>query len=226
MQKEKDEASQKRLRPDRGRDRAAASARTPTSRRSGRPRRPPAQGSRADARKRSTRSRFQIEEFKRKGDFNKVAELQYGKLPELEKQLKEAQANETEQGPSRGAPQLLRTQVGAEEIAEVVARATGIPVSQADAGRARQAAADGRQAARARGRPGRGDRRGRQRDPPLALGPVGPEPADRLVPVPRPDRRRQDRAVQGARRLPVRQRGPPDPRRHERVHGEALGRAA
>jgi ATP-dependent Clp protease ATP-binding subunit ClpB len=73
--------------------------------------------------------KFQIEEFKRKGDFNKVAELQYGKLPALEKQLKEAQAAEATKGKS-GKPQLLRTQVGAEEIAEVVARATGIPVSK------------------------------------------------------------------------------------------------
>ena len=77
-----------------------------------------------------------------------------------------------------GKPQLLRTMVGAEEIAEAVARATGIPVIQADAGRARQAAADGNQAARARGRPGRGDHRGGRCDPPLTLGPVRSEPAD------------------------------------------------
>lgn len=73
--------------------------------------------------------RREIEESTRKGDFNKVAELQYGKLPALEKQLKEAQDSETAKGKS-GKPQLLRTQVGAEEIAEVVARATGIPVSK------------------------------------------------------------------------------------------------
>ncbi|MRT20355.1 ATP-dependent chaperone ClpB [Comamonas sp. CAH-2] len=72
--------------------------------------------------------RTQIEELKRKGDFNKVAELQYGKLPALEKQLNEAQASEAD----GAAPKhkLLRTQVGAEEIAEVVSRATGIPVSK------------------------------------------------------------------------------------------------
>ncbi|MDO9360121.1 MAG: ATP-dependent chaperone ClpB [Polaromonas sp.] len=75
------------------------------------------------------RIRFQIEEFTRKGDFNKVAELQYGKLPELEKRLKEAQDTEASKGKTN-APTLLRTQVGAEEIAEVVARATGIPVSK------------------------------------------------------------------------------------------------
>src|SRR6186713_870315 len=75
------------------------------------------------------RIRFQIEEFTRKGDFNKVAELQYGQLPELEKRLKEAQDTEASKGKSN-APTLLRTQVGAEEIAEVVARSTGIPVSK------------------------------------------------------------------------------------------------
>ncbi|HEX5355106.1 MAG TPA: ATP-dependent chaperone ClpB [Aquabacterium sp.] len=74
--------------------------------------------------------RFQIEEFKRKGDFNKVAELQYGKLPELEKRLKDAQDKESAKTKASGKPTLLRTQVGAEEIAEVVARATGIPVSK------------------------------------------------------------------------------------------------
>ncbi len=73
--------------------------------------------------------RFQIEELTRKGDLAKVAELQYGKLPELEKQLKEAQAKEAGSGGGKGN-QLLRTQVGAEEIAEVVSRATGIPVAK------------------------------------------------------------------------------------------------
>ncbi len=92
-----------------------------------------AQGS-AQVKEEIDRIRFQIEELKRKGDFNKLAELQYGKLPELEKKLKEAQAKES--GKAKGGaggkstPQLLRTMVGAEEIAEVVSRATGIPVSK------------------------------------------------------------------------------------------------
>ncbi len=74
--------------------------------------------------------RFEIEELKRKGDFNKVAELQYGRLPELERKLHEAQAKETAGDDKPQARRLLRTQVGAEEIAEVVSRATGIPVSK------------------------------------------------------------------------------------------------
>ncbi len=73
--------------------------------------------------------RFQIEELKRKGEFNQVAELQYGKLPELEKELKSAQVNEANKPPN-AASRLLRTQVGTEEIAEVVARMTGLPVAK------------------------------------------------------------------------------------------------
>jgi ATP-dependent Clp protease ATP-binding subunit ClpB len=88
-----------------------------------------AQGS-AQLKEEIDRTRTQIEEWKRKGDFNKVAELQYGKLPELEKKLKDAQAKEAKGAAAGGPRQLLRTMVGAEEIAEVVARATGIPVSK------------------------------------------------------------------------------------------------
>jgi len=70
--------------------------------------------------------RLQMEEAKRKGDWQKMSELQYGKLPELEAQLRHADSGEKEKGDTK----LLRTQVGAEEIAEVVSRATGIPVSK------------------------------------------------------------------------------------------------
>ena len=75
------------------------------------------------------RVRSQIDELTRKGNFDKVAELQYGRLPEIEKRLKEAQAAESGKK-ATGRPQLLRTMVGAEEIADVVSRATGIPVSK------------------------------------------------------------------------------------------------
>jgi len=92
-----------------------------------------AQGS-AHVKEEIDRIKHQIEEWKRKGDFNRVAELQYGQLPELEKRLSEAQAKEETKARAgkdgKGGPQLLRTMVGAEEIAEVVSRATGIPVSK------------------------------------------------------------------------------------------------
>jgi len=69
-----------------------------------------------------------MEEAKRRGDWQKMSELQYGKLPQLEAQLKKA--DKALEGEEAKAPKLLRTQVGAEEIAEVVSRATGIPVSK------------------------------------------------------------------------------------------------
>ncbi|THF63396.1 ATP-dependent chaperone ClpB [Pseudothauera rhizosphaerae] len=70
--------------------------------------------------------RAQMAEMQRKGQFDKLAELQYGKLPQLEAQLKAAETA----GSGERQFKLLRTQVGAEEIAEVVSRATGIPVSK------------------------------------------------------------------------------------------------
>ena len=72
--------------------------------------------------------RAEIVRLQREGKLEKVAELQYGKLPQLEAKMKEAAQREAEGGASKN--KLLRTQVGAEEIAEVVSRATGIPVSK------------------------------------------------------------------------------------------------
>ncbi|MBA4743123.1 MAG: ATP-dependent chaperone ClpB [Azoarcus sp.] len=72
------------------------------------------------------RLRAQMAEFQRKGQYDKLAELQYGKLPQLEAQLKAAESAGADAAPNK----LLRTQVGAEEIAEVVSRATGIPVAK------------------------------------------------------------------------------------------------
>src|SRR4029078_6209880 len=69
---------------------------------------------------------LQMEEAKRRGDWQTMSELQYGKLPQLEAQLKKADKKPAE----GGKPQLLRTSVGVEEIAEVVSRSTGIPVSK------------------------------------------------------------------------------------------------
>lgn len=72
--------------------------------------------------------KLEITKLQREGKLEKVAELQYGKLPELEGKLKAATAAEASE--QKQPNKLLRTQVGAEEIAEVVSRATGIPVSK------------------------------------------------------------------------------------------------
>ena len=72
------------------------------------------------------RLKAQMADFQRKGQYEKLAELQYGRLPQLEAQLKAAEKSTTGEVKNK----LLRTQVGVEEIAEVVSRATGIPVSK------------------------------------------------------------------------------------------------
>lgn len=69
---------------------------------------------------------LEIEEAKRACDFSKAAELQYGKLPELQKRLEDA---ENKSG-KRGEDSLLRDEVTADEIAKIVAKWTGIPVSK------------------------------------------------------------------------------------------------
>ena len=75
------------------------------------------------------RVRAEMVKWQREGKLDKVAELQYGQLPELENKLNTAaKAEKIGQLPVKN--QLLRTHVGAEEIAEVVSRATGIPVAK------------------------------------------------------------------------------------------------
>ena len=72
------------------------------------------------------RLRARMAELQRMGQFDKLAELQYGRLPQLEAQLRQA---EQSSGHKREF-KLLRNEVGAEEIAELVSRATGIPVAR------------------------------------------------------------------------------------------------
>ncbi|MBK1708851.1 MULTISPECIES: ATP-dependent chaperone ClpB [Marichromatium] len=71
------------------------------------------------------RARVEMETARRAGDLGRMSELQYGRIPELEKQLASAAAG-AEQGDNR----LLRNKVSDEEIAEIVSRWTGIPVSR------------------------------------------------------------------------------------------------
>ena len=72
------------------------------------------------------RVRAEMESAQRKGDLQRASELKYGRIPQLEAQLHITDTPAAGLKPNR----LLRTQVGAEEIAEVVSRATGIPVSK------------------------------------------------------------------------------------------------
>ncbi len=70
------------------------------------------------------RVRIEFESARRAGDLQRMSELQYGRMPELEKQLADADSS------SEQAMHLLRSKVAEEEIAEVVSRWTGIPVSK------------------------------------------------------------------------------------------------
>ena len=72
-------------------------------------------------------ARIELERYTRSGDLSKMSELQYGTIPELEKQLEVASEAEQQE---QSEPRLLRNKVGEEEVAEVVARWTGIPVSK------------------------------------------------------------------------------------------------
>ncbi|HVY66053.1 MAG TPA: ATP-dependent chaperone ClpB [Gammaproteobacteria bacterium] len=70
-------------------------------------------------------ARAELEKARRASDLGRMAELQYGKIPELERRLAQATRTEREQ-----APKLLRNKVTDEEVAEVVSKWTGIPVSK------------------------------------------------------------------------------------------------
>ncbi|MDQ6634677.1 MAG: ATP-dependent chaperone ClpB [Gemmatimonadota bacterium] len=72
-------------------------------------------------------AKIEAEQAQRAGDLQKAAEISYGRIPELERQLKEAEGKLASAG---GRPQYLKEEVTAEDIAEVVARWTGIPVSR------------------------------------------------------------------------------------------------
>jgi ATP-dependent Clp protease ATP-binding subunit ClpB len=154
--------------PDRGGDRAKLERSTPTSTRSGRPRRRGA--GLALIKEEIDKLRAQMAELQRKGQFDKLAELQYGKLPQLEAQLKAGGRERATSGRAgrEAGRKLLRTQVGAEEIAEVVSRATGIPVSKMMQGERDKLLKMEDKLHEARGRPGRGGAPGVRRHPPFA----------------------------------------------------------
>ena len=73
------------------------------------------------------RARVEAEQATRAGDLAKAAELTYGRIPELERQMRDA---EQKLASNNGRPQFLKEVVGADDIAEVVARWTGIPVTR------------------------------------------------------------------------------------------------
>ena len=134
-------------------------------------------------------------------DFEKAAQLR-----DIEKDYQEQVEIERDKWHKQMSAN--RGTVTEDDIAKVVAGWTGIPVTRLTE--------DESQPGRGRGRRGQGH-------PPQPCGSEGPQAAHRLLPVPGPHRRRQDRAVQDPGRGHVRRRERHDPHRHVRVHGEAHG---
>ena len=73
------------------------------------------------------RARLELETARRANDLERMSELQYGRIPELEQKIRAAESVEQTE---TSKPQLLRNKVTDEEIAEVVSKWTGIPVSK------------------------------------------------------------------------------------------------
>ena len=161
-------------------------------------------------------------EVERETDLERAAEIRYGQIPELERQVEDAtrQLEELQSGGQR----MLKEEVDEEDVAEVVSRWTGVPVSRLMEGEMaklvrmeqvlHERVVGQDEAVTAVANAIRRSRGGVVRSP----------PADRLVPVPRADGRGQDRAGPVAGRLPVRRRAGHGPHRHERVPGAPRGR--
>ena len=166
--------------------------------------------------------RSEADKLLREGNLEGASKIRYESIPELEKKIAEVEASEKS---DRGGAARRR---GGRRPADRRRRG-GLdrhPHRQDASGRDRQAARDGAGHRPAADRPGRGRARGERRRTPLACRHLRPQPADRVVPVPRPDRHRQDRARQVAGRLPLRRRAGDRAHRHERVLREALRRPA
>ena len=164
-----------------------------------------------DATRRIDELRMEAERAEREGNLQRVAEIRYGEIPALEQRAGRAQR--------RPSNPMVKEEVDEDDIAMTVVALDGDPGRPAARRRDREADPHRGAPPRPRRRPGRSSLGGRQRAPALPHRPAGPEPADRLVRLPRPDRRRQDRARAGARRVHVRRRARDGAARHVGVPG-------
>ena len=162
-------------------------------------------------------ARNALAQAQRKGDYAEAGKLAYG-----DDSRAREEARRRPRSRARGA--LVDEAVTANHVAQVVSRWTGVPVDKMLEGEREKLLKMEEEIAQARRRPERGGDRGLDRGAARPRRPAGSEPADRLVHVPRADRRRQDRTDQGAGRVPVRRRDRDGAHRHVRIHGEALGR--
>ena len=165
--------------------------------------------------------RVEADRLLREGNLEGASEIHYESIPELEQKIAQVEATEKSE-----LEPLVGEEVGAEQIADVVEAWTGIPTGRMLEGETAkllemEEVIGERLIGQAEAVRAVSDAVRRSR-----AGIADPQPAHRLVPVPRPDRHRQDRAGQVAGRLPVRRRARDRAHRHERVLREALGRAA
>jgi ATP-dependent Clp protease ATP-binding subunit ClpB len=84
----------------------------------------------ADVQEQLEQARIELERAQREADLGRAAELQYGTIPELEKQLAAAESAEQEAGVASSSPRFLKDVVDAEDVAEIVAKWTGVPVTR------------------------------------------------------------------------------------------------
>ncbi len=162
---------------------------------------------------------FEAERAERQGDYAKVAEIRYSKVQEKENENKTIQE---QLKMMQGDRALIKEEVDAEDIADVVSHWTGIPVSKmVQSEKEKLLHLEEELHSRVVGQE-EAIRSHRRRRAPLARRPQRPQAPYRLVHLPRHHRCRQDRAGQGSGRIPLRRREHDDPYRHERVSGEAL----
>ena len=146
--------------------------------------------------------RNEADRSEREGSLSRASEVRYGHLPVLEREIEAATVELTQ---LQAEKQMLKEEVDEQDVAVVVNRVTGIPVSRLMEGEmAKLVRLEGVLERRVVGQHGSGS-------------------ADRFVPVPRPNRRGQDRAGPVAGRLSLRRRAGDGAHRHVGVHGEALG---
>ena len=155
----------------------------------------------AHAKDQLARAENELAEAQRSGDLARASELKYSVIPDLERQIAAAEGRD-EDAPEEDA--LVSEVVRPEHVAAVVSKWTGIPVDKMMEGEREKLLRMEDGPARARCRPGRRAQAVSNAVRRARAGLAGPEPSDRLIPVCRPDRCRQDRTDQGTGGIPVR----------------------
>ena len=188
LQKEKDKASRERR--EESRARAGRAARKIRAMRAQWQKEKEVLGSVGKIKQQIEQARTEAEQATRRGDLQKAAEITYGQIPQLEKQLQESEQKLASR--QEGGARFLKEEVTGDDVAEIVARWTGIPVSRMMEGERERLTRLEQVLGDARHRPGRGRARRGERRAPFSRRASGSQSADRLVHLPRPDRRRKD----------------------------------